>query len=322
MAKIVIRKTEIPRYRLENFRPLHRENKKGIPAFGYNQIDNSKFIPGFELYSSAGLKTSLGPLKSLFYRISITLRGSVDVQLGLEHFKHRPGTLSFTFPNQIFSKSNISKDAFGYYILFSSDFLNEIVPSVKMAEEFPFFDFTGTPFFQLSAEEIKRVEGFVMSMNAELQKALPGKEHAVKMYLYLLLLEARRSYERQQLHTSSVDNYSLISRYRKLVSQHFLVKRKVADYAAMLSVTPNHLNRTIKEMTATTASAAIAEMLAQEAKALLKYTTATVSEIAYQLDFSDPASFHRFFKKTCGETPLHFRSVHNRANAMHDQARD
>ena len=319
MAKPAIQKTQIPRYQLESFRPLHRENKKEIPAFGYNQIDESKFIPGFELYSSVGLKASLGPLKSLFYRISITLRGSVDVQLGLEHFKHRPGTLSFTFPSQIFSKSNISKDAFGYYILFSTDFLNDIIPSIKIAEVFPFFDFSGTPFFQLSREEIERVENFVISMNAELQKTLPGREHAIKMYLYLLLLEAKRSYERQQLHSSSIGNYSLISRYRKLVSQHFLVKRKVADYAAMLSVTPNHLNRTIKEMTDTTASGAIAEMLAQEAKALLKYTSATVSEIAYQLDFSDPASFHRFFKKTCGETPLHFRSVHNRVNTMHNK---
>jgi AraC-like DNA-binding protein len=48
-------------------------------------------------------------------------------------------------------------------------------------------------------------------------------------------------------------------------------------------------------------------MLVQEAKAVLKYTDASIAEIAYQLNFSEPASFNRFFKKMTGETPLVFR---------------
>jgi AraC-like DNA-binding protein len=98
-----------------------------------------------------------------------------------------------------------------------------------------------------------------------------------------------------------------VSRFRKLVSQHFLTRRKVADYAALLAVTPNHLNRTIKTATDTTASEAITDMLAQEAKALLRHTDASMAEIAYRLNFSDPASFNRFFKRASGQTPLQFR---------------
>ena len=48
-------------------------------------------------------------------------------------------------------------------------------------------------------------------------------------------------------------------------------------------------------------------MLVQEAKAVLKYTNASVSEIAYQLKFSEPAAFNRFFKKMTGETPMIYR---------------
>jgi AraC-like DNA-binding protein len=255
------------------------------------------------------LKPSLGPLKSAFYRISITITGTVDMQLGLEQFKHQPRTMSFTWPNQVFLKNNISADAFGYYILFNEDFLNELIPSANIPREFPFFDLTGTPLFRLLPDEIERVEQFVLKMNEELKQNRPGKEKAIRLYLYLLLLEAKRSYERQQLHTpaNTADSAFLVSHFQKLVSRHFLLKRKVTDYAGLLAVSANHLNRTVKEATGKTASESIAEMLVQEAKAVLKYTDATISEIAYELNFSEPAAFNRFFKKMTGETPLVYR---------------
>lgn len=231
------------------------------------------------------------------------------MQLGLEHFKHQPRTMSFTWPNQVFSKNNISADAFGYYILFNEDFLNDLIPAAGIPKEFPFFDYTGRPLFQLAADEIDRVQQFVLKMNEELKENRPGKEKAIRLYLYLLLLEAKRSYERQQLHepTNTADTIYLVSHFQKLVSRHFLLKRKVTDYASLLAVSANHLNRTVKDVTGKTASESIAEMLMQEAKAVLKYTEASVSEIAYQLNFSEPAAFNRFFKKMTGETPMLYR---------------
>jgi AraC-like DNA-binding protein len=48
-------------------------------------------------------------------------------------------------------------------------------------------------------------------------------------------------------------------------------------------------------------------MLLQEAKAILKYTDASIAEIAYQLNFSEPAAFNRFFRKMTGDTPMMYR---------------
>jgi AraC-like DNA-binding protein len=298
----------IPQYVLKGFRRLHRQDDD-TSNFGYNNLESIHPVEGFELYSSRGLKPSLGPLKSAFYRISITITGHVDMQLGLEHFKHQPRTMSFTWPNQVFSKSNISTDAFGYYILFNEDFLNDLITAASIPKEFPFFDYTGRPLFQLDPDELDRVQQFVLKMNEELKENRPGKEKAIRLYLYLLLLEAKRSYERQQLHqpANTADTIYLVSHFQKLVGRHFLLKRKVTDYASLLTVSANHLNRTVKEVTGKTASESIAEMLVQEAKAVLKYTEASVSEIAYQLNFSEPAAFNRFFKKMTGETPMLYR---------------
>lgn len=303
---------DIPKYSLTKFRPVHRQ-ENNTSAFGYNTIDKSKTIEGFELYSSKGLIGNIGPLKSEFYRISLTISGSLDMQIGLEHYKHQPRTICFTYPNQIIAKKNRSKDAFGYYILFNPDFLSDIIPSIKIAEEFNFFDISGTPLFQLQQEELNAIVLLILNINDEIQQHKTGLVKAVQMYVYLILLEAKRSYERQQLpiKINLLDNRGLVARFRKLVSQHYLSKRKVADYAEMLAVSPNHLNRIIKENTAQTASETIREMLIQEAKSLLRYTDNSIAEIAYQLDFSEPASFNRFFKAATMETPLTYRNKHH-----------
>jgi AraC family transcriptional activator of pobA len=306
-----VKGTDIPRYDLDNFRHVHRLPAEGsaVPDFGHNNLDPAKGIRGFELYSSQGLIDSVGPLRSAFYRISVTVTGDLDMQIGLRHFRHLPRTVCFTFPNQIFSKNNISADAFGYYMLFREDFFGHLLPAARLPSEFPFLDVGGTPLFRLSADELGAVVGLVHKMDEEVRSGRPERTRAVQLYLYLLLVEAKRSYERQDFdHPALVPaGNALVSRFLQLVSEHFLEWRQVADYATLLAVSPNHLNKVVKEVTGKTASENISEMLMQEARSLLRYTDRSIAEIAYQLDFSDPASFNRFFKGVGGETPLSWR---------------
>jgi AraC-like DNA-binding protein len=308
-------KPEIPRYTLdERYRHIHR-TEAPVPNFGYNRLDPSLRIKDLELYSSEGLTSSIGPLRCEFYRIGLTLRGTCDVQLGLEHYTHRPGTVNCTYPHQIFSKSNISKDLFGYYVLFNPPFLEPLVPAGKIAEEFPFFSYSGVPFFQLGPDAIQRIEGLLFSMNQELQEDKAEKATAIRLYLYLTLLELKRSYQEQDPggYHDLPESTALVVKFRKLVGQHYLEKQQVSDYAALLYVTPNHLNRTVKEVTGRTASAHIAEMILLEAKSLLRYTELPIAEIAWRLRFSEPSSFHRFFRKETAQTPAAYRAGSNNA---------
>lgn len=296
---------DIPVFELHVFRPVHREEGDTVP-FGSNRPHP---VPGLELYSSVGLKrTPMGPLKSAFYRISLTVDGSLDMQIGLDTYVHQPRTLCFTYPNQIFSKRNASEDAWGYYILFTEAFLGELVPTVRMPLEFPFFDPSGQPLFQLSESEMDTIIGHILRIDEEMQQDRTDRIRAVQMHLYLMLLEGRRSYERQGLDLVT-DGGDLIARFRRLVGQYYMDKRQVADYASLLAVTPNHLGRVVKEATGRTPSDFIRDMLLIEAKSLLRYTAHSVAEIAYQLDFSDPGTFGRFFRKGAGTTPLDFRNM-------------
>ena len=300
--------TDIPSYDLTNFRHVHRGDTPIV--FGYNNLSEALRIPGFELYSSEGLISAVGPLKSDFYRVSITCQGTLDMQIGLEDYRIQPGTISLTYPNQIFAKNNISTDAFGYYMLFGRNFLDELVSSIQVSSEFPFYDISGTAVFQLNPNELNNILDLIFKINTELMQEGTGRATAVKMYLYLILLETKRAYERQHLHLNvdRQDSSSIVSRFRKLVARHYLDKQQVAAYADLLALSPNYLNRVIKTITGRTASETIKDMLLLEAKALLKNTDQTIAEIAYKLNFGDPASFSRFFKATEKATPSNYRT--------------
>ncbi|HEY0054294.1 MAG TPA: helix-turn-helix domain-containing protein, partial [Pedobacter sp.] len=67
------------------------------------------------------------------------------------------------------------------------------------------------------------------------------------------------------------------------------------------------LSQTVKEASEKTALSFISERIMTEAKSLIQFTGFDIAEIAYQLNFSDPANFGKFFKKHSGQTPLEFR---------------
>lgn len=70
----------------------------------------------------------------------------------------------------------------------------------------------------------------------------------------------------------------------------------------------NHLNYAVKEVTGKTTTEHIATRMVQEAKALLKHTDWTISQVSYSIGFEHPANFNDFIKKHTGKTPKHLRS--------------
>jgi AraC-like DNA-binding protein len=265
---------------------------------------------GFGMYSSQNLKAKIGPLKSQFYRIGFCRQGSLQVDFGLETFTHSKDTIHFNFPGQLFSLGNVSEEMYSMYILFTAEFIETLRPSLSLQSQYPFLDYAGIPFFKLSEPEAKKIEDLFFEIDKEIKTNNPDKAQAIKHLINLILITAKRSYIRQELttvyHNSKAS--SLVIRFKKLVGQHFIKIRSVAEYASKLAVTPKHLSKVVKDETAKTPSDFIDEMLMMEIKALLRHSPLNISEIAYQLDFSDPSYFTNFFKKHQGITPVQYRN--------------
>jgi AraC family transcriptional activator of pobA len=105
----------IPQYKLENYAGIHRL-KHVADDFGSNNLEDALKIPGFEIYSTQGMRDSIEPVKSMFYREGFVLSGTSHMSLGLEEFRHRHGTILFADINAILAMYSKSEDLFGYYL--------------------------------------------------------------------------------------------------------------------------------------------------------------------------------------------------------------
>ena len=95
--------------------------------------------------------------------------------------------------------------------------------------------------------------------------------------------------------------------FQKSVKQSYSPMKSIKQYARELNITSVHLNRICQATVGKPALQIVHDFLVLEAEKFLKHTDMHVSEIAYQLNFEDPAYFSRFFKKYTGASPKQFR---------------
>jgi AraC family transcriptional activator of pobA len=290
---------------------LHNVHKTSLTNGSFGLDGSTELIDGgFGLYSNADLKPRVGPIKTQYYRIAFVRRGSVRIDQGLETLRPKKHHMVFGFPGQVFSLQDASRDFKVFYLLFNEEFMSASPLWNSAHDRLPFFSHAGVPLLELAPDEAARIEELILRINDEIKVRQPHLAQAIRLNLHLLLLHARRSCERQHLHTSTtpVADHPLPGRFSKLVAEHFLTHRKVSDYADMLHVSADHLNRSLRKNGGRTAGELIEEMLLREAKARLRHGDESMSEIAYALRFTDPSHFNKFFKKFVGATPSQYRA--------------
>ena len=100
---------------------------------------------------------------------------------------------------------------------------------------------------------------------------------------------------------------TLLKSFRKMVDEKFADWHQIADYATALNVTPDHLNRVVKNIIGVTAKEYVQSRIIVEAKRLLYFSDQSAKEIGYLLGFSEPANFSAFFKNITGISPSNFK---------------
>lgn len=98
-------------------------------------------------------------------------------------------------------------------------------------------------------------------------------------------------------------------KFLQLVFEHDKAPSNVSEYAAILHVTPNYLNKAVKTSTHRTAIDWIEIARLNTAKQLLRDRSLSIAEIAEKTGLVDQSYFSRFFKKKTGITPSEYRSA-------------
>jgi AraC family transcriptional regulator, transcriptional activator of pobA len=160
-----------------------------------------------------------------------------------------------------------------------------------------------------SAAEARRLSRFCADLDEEASLAREGFRIAMRGLLALIAIEVVRlgvSRARSGAVTLAPAD-ARVDQLRRLIDEHFRKERLISFYAEKLSMTADRLNDHVKRATGVTAGHLIRQRVLTEAKRQLVFTNQAIHEIAYDLAFSDPSHFTRFFRKQTGTTPQAFR---------------
>jgi len=158
----------------------------------------------------------------------------------------------------------------------------------------------------------KRLSLLAAELHEERFLARAGFRIAMRGLLALIAVEvARLAAGRARGSTEAIalePTGATVDALRKLVEEHFHKERQLAFYADKLAMTVDRLNDHVRRATGVTAGHLIRQRVLTEAKRQLVFTSQRIHEIAYDLAFSDPSHFARFFRKQTGTTPHEFRA--------------
>ncbi|MBB6111497.1 helix-turn-helix domain-containing protein [Mucilaginibacter lappiensis] len=248
-----------------------------------------------------------------FYKISLSIGGGT-IYYADKGISFDKCALVFSNPTIPYSWEAAPMEQTGYFCLFTEDFIS----SNNRSESFinsPLFSVGGSPVYFVNDEQVKIISDIFCKMLDEIDSDYMYKYDLLRNYVNLIVHEALKLKPADTFFKHSNASSRIASLFMELLERQFpidspnyaLKLKTAADYASRLSVHVNHLNRAVKEITGKTTSMHIAERVAKEAKALLRYTDWNIADIAYSLGFEYPAYFNNFFKKQTALNPKAFR---------------
>ncbi len=247
------------------------------------------------------------PFRKDFYFLALVSNaGNTKITYDTTNITDLNSFLVFQSPGLLYSFYR-DNSANGYLIYFKKDCLAFFKPDFEI--EFPFFNILHTNFFTINELRFKEFAPYFEEVFCAYEKASDNQHKVASVKLLALLYELKQftTAFKQWEDGFKTPQQILFQKFIQLVNNFYTEKRTIEDYATLLNVTPNHLSQTIKSASNKNGLSYINGRLLDEAKSIIQFTNLDIAEIAYQLNFSDPANFGKFFKKHTGQTPLEFR---------------
>ena len=289
---------KIPSYTIKGL----LESENGI------QQDEAVNLLVFETRKLPKMLQNENPFRQDFYDIGLVLEGTLHIGIDFNQYEVNPNTFFFGTPKQVITSKSDVKLGFG--VLFKKDFLMRQVPPGWLRSLPIFHRFHSSPLLEIDSLESTNILFYLQSMLFEYHATTPYKYDKLRALLMLLLVEIS-TFQKERVGTEDKKQDHHLDRFEALIDENYNETRSVKDYAEMMFMTPQSLNRTIKLRTGKTASDLISERVVLEIKRNLLYTDKSGDEIAAYLNFYDNSYFVKYFKKYAGMTPKEYRAVNH-----------
>jgi len=163
----------------------------------------------------------------------------------------------------------------------------------------------------LSEQQLKlwhRLEHSFEALQDEWQGEHSDKNFALESIVRLLLLQMMRlAPENTETQTVASEELRLFRRFSEQLEQEFRNRWPLSKYCSTIGVSESRLNHICQRVANCPPKKLIHERVLQESKRLLRYSNLSINDIGFELGFTDPSYFSRFFRKQTGQTPKDFR---------------
>lgn len=268
----------------------------------------------FKLDPFVGDKAQPVPYKRRDYYKIMLVEGNSKVHFADKVLEVKKQALSFSNPQIPYKWEHLDTIRTGFFCVFNPHFFHQY----GNLNQYEVFQPKGTHLFELTDEQVSKVQGIFERMFEEINSNYQHKYDVLRTLVFELLhfamkMQPSAEFDKKAVHASQRITtlfLELLERQFPIDDNHQSVHlRSASEFARQLNIHVNHLNRAVKDITEKTTSQVIAERFLQEAKVLLKHTAWSVSEVAYALGFLEVTHFNNFFKKHVQLSPLKFRNV-------------
>ncbi|MDP4271399.1 MAG: helix-turn-helix domain-containing protein [Bacteroidota bacterium] len=273
--------------------------------------DFSAFVVDFKIETDFDFSILKQSFRFDFFSVIHIVSGNITSLINFKEIVIEKGELFITTPNSINQIINISDDCVIEGVSFTATFLADLNQQVNYVDMMEYFSSKYNPLWRLTHEQEKRFSDIVRDLQCRMN--LPGKHTYGKEILNACFTIFLFEIADMGAHSATLTNFKygrkeeLVIKFIRLVQKNSAAERNLAFYSKQLCITSKYLSETIKEITGKTAGEIIDDSNIQEAKRLLANVALSVSEVAFELNFSTPAFFSKFFKRHTGLSPRDYR---------------
>lgn len=272
-----------------------KSNNDDLHVFRFNEIGNN-------------VVEKFGPFRTDFYQFAIgnTLSAEISV-FGSKLFSQTFSLVIFC-PGQIIEWEKTGEWD-GYVVNAKPDFVARSLAEERNLQS-PIISNLKPLILSINEHHYDLLKNIYEMILAE-QAILKNKNYKlVQSLLSVLIQYITRIVKDKDLFSKDfeyVKQNQIASDFKRAVMNNCLSSKEVGYYANSLGTTTTILNRYVKKTFNKTPKDFINEVLLLHAKTMLSRPSASVKEVAYELNFDDYSHFVKFFKKMTGVSPAEYK---------------
>jgi len=252
-----------------------------------------------------------------FYGIMLKKCKPGSLKYGRTTYDFQEDTLIFLAPGQVVSAVEEDENEENRYRGWGLFFHPELLRRSELQQlerSYSFFAYSTNEALHLSEKEQEVIEGILKNIEEEYSQNLDDYSHELILTTLTLLLNyCKRFYGRQFL-TRKNKNLDLLTEFERLLGNYFEEALEnglptIPYFAEKLNLSANYLSDLLKKETGKSAKEHLHLALMERAKHRLLNSSASVSEIAYELGFEYPQYFSKLFRQKVGMTPVAYRKA-------------